>query len=820
MPSITNKYLSSILRLPPSYASLRLGLLMMRFLFFAVLFLVLLRPASGQDLDPVEVRQAIAQGVRYLKARQKPDGSWAEYFGEERCGATALAVLALVESGVPRNDPAIRSAMNFLASNSGKDIGRNYSVSLQTMAFCLVDPDRYRGQIRTNVETLEDIQVKGNTQHDGGWYYHKVNGGAISDLSNAQFSILALYEAERVGVSAKRDTWQRAHKYWSNAQNTDGSWGYSPKAGGGCGDARGSMTCAGIASLIITSGILGSGGATVRGDNVICFQKTDDETARKIEKGIEWMAKNFSVSQNPRVGHYLYYYLYALERVGRMTNRRFIGTSDWYRQGADKILKLHNPITGGWSGLGTGDDSSAAFALLFLAKGRRPVLMSKVQYNEDPSWNVHPNDVNNMTVYIESQWKRDLNVDLTWQSVDLRPAKVADLLQAPVLHISGSRSPLMNTEAETAEIALKLREYLDQGGFIFAEAQPNDVAFDKGFRDLMERVFPEPGYELALLESTHPIWRAEVTVDVDQQRPIEGINFGCRTSVVYIPPDKSRPSLSCLWEVAQVVRQDKPYAPVVQKQIDAALSIGQNILAYATNREVQFKYEVAEAIARRTAEAENTRGRIGLALLDPAGGTNPAPMALLKILYYAEENLGLDVVHRTEMINPADDAISEYPILFLHGRNSFQLTEKQREKLRQHLEYGGFLFANSICSSRLFTESFQAEMQKMFPDTKMELIPLTDPLFSDEYGGSIIETVELRVPEQAPGRKTVTATRKTPPELYGLRLENEDRWAVIFSPHDVSCALEKANTLECRGHTSDSAMQIAINVLLYGLEHW
>ncbi|MDR1141691.1 MAG: DUF4159 domain-containing protein, partial [Planctomycetaceae bacterium] len=58
------------------------------------------------------------------------------------------------------------------------------------------------------------------------------------------------------------------------------------------------------------------------------------------------------------------------------------------------------------------------------------------------------------------------------------------------------------------------------------------------------------------------------------------------------------------------------------------------------------------------------------------------------------------------------------------------------------------------------------------------------------------------------------------PKLYGLKLEEEDRWAVIFSPYDVSCALEKANSLECRGYTQDSAIQLSVNILLYTLEHW
>ena len=46
-----------------------------------------------------------------------------------------------------------------------------------------------------------------------------------------------------------------------------------------------------------------------------------------------------------------------------------------------------------------------------------------------------------------------------------------------------------------------------------------------------------------------------------------------------------------------------------------------------------------------------------------------------------------------------------------------------------------------------------------------------------------------------------------------------DRWAVIFSPYDLSCALEKQNSLECTGYSRDDAEKIALNVLLYSLNH-
>ena len=51
------------------------------------------------------------------------------------------------------------------------------------------------------------------------------HGGGGGDNSNAQFAVLALYDAERAGVKVKQRTWELALDYWKRAQNQDGSWG-------------------------------------------------------------------------------------------------------------------------------------------------------------------------------------------------------------------------------------------------------------------------------------------------------------------------------------------------------------------------------------------------------------------------------------------------------------------------------------------------------------------------------------------------------------------------------------------------------------------
>ncbi|MDR0521401.1 MAG: DUF4159 domain-containing protein [Planctomycetaceae bacterium] len=790
-----------------------------RFFFLVLLSWAAVLPAVGQDIDPKKVQKAMENGIAYLKKQQKPDGNWDEHAGGEKCGATALAVLALKSCGLPENDPAIEKGMQYLRLFPGKDAGRNYSLALQTMAFCAVTPVKDLPLIRKNVQLLEKNQVGTiGKEHNGGWHY---TPGNSSDLSNSQFSILAFHEAERAGVSVSDAAWKSALRYWQETQNKSGAWGYTPMSGGGSSSPRGSMTCAGIASLIITASEMNRGGASVNGGKIVCLQKTDRKIADQIQAGVDWLAKNFSVTTNPQAGTYHLYYLYALERVGRMTNQRFIGQHDWYRTGTDKILAMQNDFNGNWHGNGGSPVSDTAFALLFLSKGRRPVLMSKIQLGSKDSWNVHPNDVNNITLFAEKEWK----LDMTWQIIDAERAAADHLSQSPVLYFSGRNW----AETDTDSLAVKLREYVDQGGFIIGEAQPDSKSFDTGFRTLMQKVFPEPGYELTLLEKNHPIWSAEKTIDPEYLRPLEGIQYGCRTCVVYIPNNAAPHSLSCLWEVARIYqRGTEHYPPAVQRQIDAGLGIGLNILAYATSRELKNKDEIPEQVVKKQTDADR-RGRIFLPVLD-YGAPNPAPHAPQNLLRYLESEFKMTVEHQQSSVllpghdrggtNPPPNPLADYPVLFMHGRSAFTFTDEQRKTLRQHLERGGFLFANAICSAKGFQDSFTKEMKAVFPDLEFQKIPPSDPVFSDNYGGFKIETLDIRQTSRSPDKKTVTHTRPMQPELYGLRLTAEDRWMVIFSPYDVSCALEKASSIECRGYTQRSALQLSANIVLYAVEHW
>jgi hypothetical protein len=785
-----------------------LPLILPAFVLWTVLFgrAVAIAQDDKGELTAQQVREAIDKGISYLQQQQKVDGSWDEWLGQPG-GISALCTLALLNAGVEPDDPQIQKALAYLRKFKPE---RTYVTSLQTMVFARAQPQRDSLLISRNVKWLESMQIVDGPRK-GAWSYPQGSG----DNSNSQFALLALHEAERAGVEVSDKTWRLARTYWEDCQNKDGSWGYYKPLFG-----TGSMTCAGITSMVIAADRIEQPDAKVVGGKIQCCGQGDTEDEKNIDRATTWLGNKFSVTRNPDYpgGNWQLYYLYGLERAGRLTARRFIGKADWYREGSRYLVDNQDKLSGFWSGSGSAEESrlvGTSFALLFLSKGRWPILISKLKHQPENDWNQHRHDLNNLTRFVESRWKKDL----TWQVVDLHLAGVDDLLQSPVLFFCGSINPLPDDPLARKELADKIRDYLDRGGFLFAEAYCGGTGFDKAFRDLMEQVFPEPEYRLRLLEAEHPIWHAEEIISADQLRPLWGIEFGCRTSVVYAPLDpvgNPRPSLSCLWELSRSGRGQN-FDRSVQAQIDAALSLGINILAYATNRELRGKEEFFKSENQRRPGDQAERGRLYIATLRHPGGCNAAPRALVNLLESADRELKIRATARDQLLDITDDSLFDYHLVFMHGRNAFRLTDAERSQLKKYIERGGMLFADSICASTAFTDSFRSEMLAIFPDKKLQRIPGDDPLWTMKFGGFDLKTVTRRDPQKRSENAPLTATLKTvPPDLDGIKVE--DHWGVIFSQYDISCALEKRDSLECRGYKREDAARIGINVLLYSLQ--
>ena len=147
--------------------------------------------------------------------------------------------------------------------------------------------------------------------------------------------------------------------------------------------------------MVIAGDVLHEPDAKVSGDQIDGCYRAPSEDQDRIDSGIEWLRRHFTVQANPPTtpadaGLWHYYYLYGLERAGRLTARRKIGEYDWYREGANYLVQAIGTVVSrsSWKGRGhaeTDEDLATSLALLFLSKGRWPVLMAKVQYGSPRS---------------------------------------------------------------------------------------------------------------------------------------------------------------------------------------------------------------------------------------------------------------------------------------------------------------------------------------------------------------------------------------------------------------------------------------------------
>jgi hypothetical protein len=781
----------------------------------AILFAGPVRTAHAQrenlDLTAQRVQQSIESGVLFLQRNRMADGTWG-LFPQQPGAVTSLCVLALLTAGVPVSDPSIQEPLAYLRTLQPSWV---YQASLQTMVFCMAEPEKDLLLIRRNVSFLERNQMR-EGRANGCWNYayepDKNRNMGPGDNSNTQFALLALYEAHRVGIPSDPATWKKARDYWTGCQHNDGSWGYVANESAGTG----SMTCAGIASLIMASEVLESGDVTVDGETIKCCEPRAEQKA--IEDGLRWLGRPdvFSVERNPNDASHVLYYLYGLERVGRLTNRRLIGKYDWYREGLTHLLQTQAPLRGCWKGLGNGEDNEVigtCLALIFVSKGRRPVLATKLSFETD-HWERHRQDLAHLSDYCAKRWKQEM----TWQVVRLRGATGDDFNAAPVLYISGSEKQAFSNDEVKA-----LRQYVDLGGFIFAENCCFGTEFDADFRKLMERVFPERDpstnrllHELRELPPEHAVFSAEEPLDLAQlTRPYNklplGIDVGCRTSVVYFPAN-----LGCYWELDKTGRTVR-YPQAVEDKIRACRSFGINVMAYATNRELKNKLEIPKLLADDRPGDALDRTLLYVAELKHNGGSTVAPNALVNLLRQLRHETGIRVNVEKREMTLTQDAVFDQHLVYMHGRTAFSFSEAERKQLRAFVDRGGLLLADSVCSSPEFTASFRREMQAVFPETPLKGISGKHEMFSEAFGGFNLSTVTLRDPQRAAEGGPVQAQQlRVPPELEGIEIGG--RFGVIFSRYDLSCALERQNSLECVGYSRDDAAKIGINVVLFSLK--
>ncbi|MBL8821056.1 MAG: DUF4159 domain-containing protein [Planctomycetia bacterium] len=793
----------------------------MKYQLSTILILCLAFPepilAQAPEITPQQVREAIQKGIDFLKRTQdNQTGNWERFnaapiqLGDYTGGVTALATIALLESGVPPSDPVMKKALDYLEKLPPK---KTYVASLQAIALSQADPQRYGPKIREIIDWL--IQVADASAQGSmiAWGY-PMGGINRPDHSNTQYAVLALREAHAAGITVKPEIWQKVKKMYLASQNASGGWGYNIE---GDGSERLTMTSAGVCGLLICDMSLPiiQGPPNADGEYANCGMR-DVDNEKAIERGLRQIGNKFNIDIGRNIFQgtsFPFYNIYGIERVGRFSGLRFFnrgGTMiDWYRQGVKTLLAVQSQA-GKWESraLIDGDPVLAtSFSLLFLAKGKMPILVQKIAHGPTPrgytgNWNIHHNDVRNLTDFCSKQVfkKENRAVPMTWQIFDAARQAVGrdvsqdvilqDLLQAPICYINGSEAPKFSEGEKTL-----LKRYVEQGGFILAEACCGSGDFDQGFRKLCKELFPDR--ELTPLAAGHPIWNAAFPVEPGSFS-LQGIDLGCKTCLAYAPK-----GISSHWEAN--LHKEFPKTKL-------AFHLGANIVAYATGLEPP-EDKLSKKTLVQNEESAIQRNFLQIAQVN-YGSKNwqPAPNAM-RVLMTEASKQGLDVILQTKALTLDDADLFNSKFLYMHGRGDFTWTEEQSKRLRGHLENGGALLCDACCGDKTFDKRFRENIKATF-GRELEAIPISDPLYSKRVSGKEIQRLNCRT-------ESGKAYAPMEPALEGIRLDPKDPtspWVVMYSKYDIGCALDRHASADCVGYQHESALELAMQVLLYAMK--
>lgn len=141
--------------------------------------------------------------------------------------------------------------------------------------------------------------------------------------------------------------------------------------------------------------------------------------------------------------------------------------------------------------------------------------------------------------------------------------------------------------------------------------------------------------------------------------------------------------------------------------------------------------------------------------------------------------------------------VFRFPFAIMTGEGSFSLTEADRVNLRRYLERGGFLLASAGCSSRAWDTSFRREFAAIFPNRRLEHIPLNHPVFRTVYQVNSL------------------ATKREAARLVGMTLGG--KLVLIYSSDGLNDTGSVRGCCCCGGNELRNSRLINANILAYAL---
>jgi hypothetical protein len=676
-------------------------------------------------------------------------------------GLNALCVYALLQSSYAIKDERlnlkgefVRKLVSVMKESSMERGPVTYARAIRATALALIDRKEDKLALNMDVKYLLDSHIhgaytyqalpgyRGRSTRDGPW-----------DNSNSQYGLLGVWSGAEVGSEVNNAYWMAVEQHWTKSQLEDGSWGYAGYGEGGTG--RLSMAVAGIASLFVTHDYLDAPkfGTTVG----------RAPFSPALRKGLAWLETD-DRPVSPQDG----YSLYGIERVGLASGFKFLGEFDWYKALARKVIDKQS-ADGSW-----GSELETAYHLLFLARGRHPILMNKLRF--EGYWANRPRDVANLARFATKELERPLN----WQVVPV-DRDWPEWTDSPILSIASHTPPKLDPQDLD-----KIRSFVAGGGLLFTQADGGKEEMNQWAEELAGQIFKP--YEMQNLPEDHEIFSLHYRIAPADRPRLRYVTNGSRVLMVHCPTD-----LAQHWQL----RADKSKR--------WAFELGINLFLYAAG-----KTDLRNRLASNyipPLPVPPAGGSINVVRVRYAGNWNPEPMAWTRFSRYF--HLETDVGINTAPLDVADMTILKTgvpTVAHLTGTDAFQFTPEQASALRQFVERGGVLVIDPCGGGAEFLDSARAMIGQAFGGARAAPMPADHPVLTASGPGM----QDVGTPQLRPYVKV-----KSPGVAGRLEVLSAGKGTVIVSPLDLTTGMLGANTWGVHGFAPAYSSTLMKNVLLW-----
>jgi len=414
----------------------------------------------------------------------------------------------------------------------------------------------------------------------------------------------------------------------------------------------------------------------------------------------------------------------------------------------------------------------------------------RVQYRD---WMTDPADVNTLLEWTNQKLGihyRATEADFAHFSYDPR--------ELPALLMSGHNKFELNDE-----VRQRLARYVMDGGTIIADACCGWNDFSESFRREMELTFP--GRPLRKMLPEEPVYSSYYKLGNltykkgdgsthDEAPCLEGIDFHCRTGVIFSPCD-----LTCGWDGHEHPRGTRVI-------IEQARQLGANIVTYLLGS-FQLGRFLSSTKVYHEAGAPS-RDDFVFAQLMHDGDWDPDPSAVHNLLKHARDNSTLEVKFKRENVKLTDPKTATWPLLYMTGHREFHWSDEEVGRLQRYLKAGGLLVADACCGRFAFDAAFRREIARVLPQSKLERLAPDHPIYHCHY--------EIKRADYTPRVREDFGPFDTP-ELEGMTVDG--KLVVLYSKFDLGNGWEQFPHAYSYGYKDESALQIGTNLLVYATTH-